>query len=219
MNLLYLIILFNNVDGFISRLNRFRPNLMQMQIKESVLVDSYKISIYYKLTKDQIDLIQNNINKHTEQYYIYSINNNYMICLNMYYTLINNSRIFNSYISVLVKDKYINIYGEYILEYIKPKYIQSINKTNLHYYFYSNESLISFYIDTNDNLDIKNKHNISFIYNNITKNINHIDNQKLIDKYIVNITYYDRLIYHNITFCNANKITYTINDYTYDLFR
>ena len=219
MNLLYLIILFNIVDGFINRLNRFRPNLMQMHIKESVLVDSYKISVYYKLTKDQIDLIQNNINKHTEQYYIYSTNNNYMICLNLYYTLINNSRIFNSYISVLVKDKYINIYGNYILNRLEPIKIQTINSTNLHYYFYSNESLISFYIDTNDNLDIKDKHNLSFIYNNITNNINHIDNQKSIDKYIVNITYINKLVYKNITFCNAHKITYTINDYTYNLFR
>ena len=196
-------------------------NSMRMPIRESKYIYQHRISINYKLSAEQVNLIQNNINQHTDNFIIYPIDNDYLIKLDLYLSMSNRTIELNSYISILVKDIYINIYGEYILNKLEPNRYQTINRTNPFYYFYSNESSISLYINKTDDklIDNSNRHNISFIYDNITESINYISQIKPINRYLVNTSYISRLVYQNMTFYTADKITYTSNDYIYDLFK
>jgi len=221
----YLLLTFSNafINKYIyPRLSKI--NSMRMPIKESNYIYKHKISINYKLTNDQVNLIQNNINQHDDRFIIYSTYNEYMLSLNLFVSKIDQTIIYNSYLSILVKDKYINIYGEYILNRLEPIKYQTINKTNPFYYFYSNESSISLHIDDklindNDKL-INDKYNLKFIYDNSTNNINYISfDIKPINRYIVNTSYLSKLIYQNMTFYKADKITYTKDEYMYESFR
>jgi len=216
------------VRAFINKYNYIRSfrlnslNSLKMPKKESVHIDKYRLFIDYKLTYDQVILIQNKINYH-DRFIFYPIDNKYIIRLNLFISMLNNTIKYNSYLSILVKDKYINIYGEYILDRLEPIIYQMNNKTNPFYYFYSYESFISIYIDdTNDinNKIINNKHNISFIFDNITNNINYISlDLSNKNRYIINTSYISKLIYLNMTFHNAINIFYIRDDYNYDLFR
>lgn len=205
------------------RVSQTKINSMHKPLKKSIQIDEYKLSIQYKLTHDQSIMIQNEIDQHDYRYLFCMIDNEFILNLNLYISIHNQTMKYNSYLSILVKDKYINIYGEYILNKIKPIIFQTKNETNPYYYFYSNESIVNLFIDDsidkiiiNDPID---KRNIQFIYDNITKDINYIStNITNLNKYIVNNSYITILKFYNITFYKAKSVSYIKEAFMYDSF-
>ncbi len=205
------------------RAKQTKANSMHIPLKESIQIDEYKLSIQYKLTNDQSIMIQNELDQHDYRYLFCLIDKEYILNLNLYISIHNQTMKYNSYLSILVKDKYINIYGEYILNKIKPIIFQTKNMTNPYFYFYSNESIVNLFIDDSlDKLIINDpieKHNIQFIYDNTIKDTNYISyNTTNLNKYIVNNSYVTILKFRNMTFYKAKTVSYIKDIFMYDSF-
>lgn len=182
--------------------NFFNTKLNNEIIKKPIYIYPNKITISYKLTNEQAKYISSII---CDNFFIPSTN--HYININLFQATLNKEINYYSYVSLLVKDKYINIYGEYILMYLEPIFIQ--NKKE--FIFMSNKFNISFIIDNNDKYEY-DKYNISFLYNHNTSKIYHTELYNTIKQYyIFNST--SNISLYNILLDKPNKIVYTKNDY------
>jgi hypothetical protein len=170
-----------------------------------------RININYKLDPTQLNIIRNNLgNKYS---ILSNEHNEYMLTLNLYSSIINNTQKYNSYLSILVKDEYLNTKGQYILEHIEPiKYI-NINVTNKCYYMYSNMSLICLYFNYTNKQLINIVDNIQFIYDNTTNTIIYNTIIESVNTYILNTNHLSNLKYLNYNYYSATNIIYSTNNY------
>jgi hypothetical protein len=193
---------------FISLLffNLIHTKLNNEIIRKPIYIYPNKITISYNLTNEQLKYINNIICDN-----FYSLSTNDYININLYQATIDKKINYYSYVSLLVKNKYINIYGEYILMHLESLFIQ--NKKQ--FIFKSTNFNISFIIDNNDKYEY-DKYNISFLYNHNTTYIYHTEQLKTIKKYyIFNST--SNISLYNISLDNPDKIVYTKNDNMFNI--
>jgi len=194
---------------------------MRMPIKQSTVINE-RINLHYKLNDKQLNTIHDNLrDKFT---IVPNDDNDYILTLNLFKSIStststsNLTQIYNSYLSIFVKDIYLGIYGEYIIEHLTPVKYQNINSTNKYYYFYSNETLIFLFLNYTDDKFTNINQNTSFIFDNTTDNIKYNEKQKSIKTYTSATNSLSNLKFINHTFYSASKITYSINNYQIDYY-
>ncbi len=196
-----------------------KPSLnmeMHMPIWKPIPIDK-QINIHYKLNNEQLTTICNNLKQQDKYRIIPTINNEFMLTVNLLTSTLNQTVEYKTYLSIAVKDKFIGIYGHYILEYIDPIKFTMINNTNQYLYLFSNITLLSLYFNYSYDKSalIDNKYNFVFKYDNTTDDIifyTDINRDKI---YLNENNNLSNFQYKNHIYYTASKITYSIDEYQF----
>jgi hypothetical protein len=189
---------------------------MHMPIWESDTINK-QVNIHYKLNNDQLTKICNSLKQQDKYRIIPTVNNEFMLTMNLL-TITSNQTVKNrAYVSIAVRDKFIGIYGHYILEHIDPIKFTMINNTNQYLYLFSNMTLLSLYFNYSYDkpTQIDNRYNFVFKYDNTTDDISFYTEINLDKIYSIKNNHLSNLKYKDHTYYTASKITYSIDEYQF----